>query len=145
MEIIVSSVIGGQLVPEVGMEEKLHQIIIEMRKSLKKQFVNKSFEGLAKIKINLYISGDLSEYCSKSGITKHQYFQKKNELVSEFCIDRYYWNSEPMLDTKKKFLLFLESSFINLGILIKEKLKSKGYKFDSEMFKEIALKSLIAL
>ena len=35
MEIIVSSVIGGQLVPEVGMEEKLHQIIIEMRKSLK--------------------------------------------------------------------------------------------------------------
>ena len=145
MEIIVSSVIGGQLVPEVGMEEKLHQIIIEMRKSLKKQFVNKSFEGLAKIKINLYISGYLSEYCSKSGITKHQYFQKKNEFITEFCVDRYYWNSEPKLDTKKKFLLFLESSFINLGILIKEKLKSKGYKFDSEMFKEIALKSLIAL
>ena len=44
MEIIVSSVIGGQLVPEVGMEEKLHQIIIEMRKSLKKQFVNKRSE-----------------------------------------------------------------------------------------------------
>ena len=145
MEIIVSSVIGGQLVPEVGMEEKLHQIIIEMRKSLKKQFVNNSFEGLSKIKINLYISGDLSEYCSKSGITKYRYFQKKNEFISEFCIDRYYWNSEPMLDTKKKFLLFLESSFINLGILIKEKLKSKGYNFDSEMFKEIALKSLIAL
>lgn len=52
MEIIVSSVIGGQLVPEVGMEEKLHQIIIEVRKSLKEHFVNKSFEGLAKIKIN---------------------------------------------------------------------------------------------
>ena len=116
-----------------------------MRKNLKKQFLNISFEGLAKIKINLYISGDVSEYSSKSGITKCRYFQKKNELVSEFCIDRYYWNSEPMLDTKKKFLLFLESSFINLGILIKEKLKSKGYKFDSEMFKEIALKSLIAL
>lgn len=116
-----------------------------MRKSLKKQFVNNSFEGLAKIKINLYISGDLSEYCSKSGITKYRYSQKKNEFISEFCIDRYYWNSEPMLDIKKKFLLFLESSFINLGILIKEKLKSKGYNFDNEMFKEIVLKSLIAL
>ena len=145
MEISVSSVIGGQLKPEVEMEKNLHQIIIEMRKNLKKQFLNISFEGLAKIKINLYISGDVSEYSSKSGITKCRYFQKKNELVSEFCIDRYYWNSEPMLDTKKKFLLFLGSSFINLGILIKEKLKSKGYKFDSEMFKEIALKSLIAL
>ena len=131
--------------PEVGMEKKIHQIIIEMRKSLKKQFVNNSFEGLAKIKINLYISGDLSEYCSKSGITKYRYSQKKNEFISEFCIDRYYWNSEPMLDIKKKFLLFLESSFINLGILIKEKLKSKGYNFDNEMFKEIVLKSLIAL
>ena len=145
MDIIVSSVIGGQLKPEVEMEKNLHQIIIEMRKNLKKQFLNISFEGLAKIKINLYISGDVSEYSSKSGITKCRYFQKKNELVSEFCIDRYYWNSEPMLDTKKKFILFLESSFINLGILIKEKLKSKGYNFDSEMFKEIALKSLIAL
>ena len=53
MEIIVSSVIGGQLKPEVEMEKKLHQIIIEMRKNLKKQFLNISFEGLAKIKINL--------------------------------------------------------------------------------------------
>ena len=145
MEISVSSVIGGQLKPEVEMEKNLHQIIIEMRKNLKKQFLNISFEGLAKIKINLYISGDVSEYSSKSGITKCRYSQKKNEFISEFCIDRYYWNSEPMLDIKKKFLLFLESSFINLGILIKEKLKSKGYNFDSEMFKEIVLRSLIAL
>ena len=59
MEIIVSSVIGGQLKPEVEMEKNLHQIIIEMRKNLKKQFLNISFEGLAKIKINLYISGDV--------------------------------------------------------------------------------------
>ena len=42
-----------------------------------------------------------------------------------------------MVDTKKKFLLFLESSFINLEILIKEKLKSKGYNFDNDMFKDI--------
>ena len=145
MEIIVSSVIGGQLVPEVGMEEKLHQIIIEMRKSLKKQFVNYSFEGFIKIKINLYISGDVSEYRSKSGITKYQYFQKKNEFITEFCVDRYYWNSEPKLDTKRKFLLFLESSLIDLGVLIKEKLESKGYNFDCEMFTETAFKSLIAL
>lgn len=31
------------------------------------------------------------------------------------------------------------------GLLIKEKLKSKGYNFDCKMFKEIALKSLRAL
>jgi|GEM_PF-6715753 hypothetical protein len=35
MEIIISSVIGGQIMPEVKIEKKLHQIIIEMRKSLK--------------------------------------------------------------------------------------------------------------
>ena len=94
--------------PEVGMEEKLHQIIIEVRKSLKEQFCKQVLEGLAKIKINLYISGDLSEYCSKSGITKHQYFQKKNEFITEFCVDRYYWNSEPKLDTKRNFYYFRE-------------------------------------
>ena len=31
MDIIVSSVIGGQLMPEIEMEKKLHQIIIEIR------------------------------------------------------------------------------------------------------------------
>jgi len=54
MEIIVSSVIGGQIVAEVGMERVLHQLIIEMRKSLKKQFANNSFDGLDKTKINIY-------------------------------------------------------------------------------------------
>ena len=48
MEIIVSSVIGGQLKPEVEMEKNLHQIIIEMRKNLKKAVFKYSFEGLAK-------------------------------------------------------------------------------------------------
>ena len=120
MEIIVSSVIGGQLKPEVEMEKNLHQIIIEMRKNLKKQFLNISFEGLAKIKINLYISGDVSEYSSKSGITKCRYFQKKNELVSEFCIDRYYWNSEPMLDTKKEISIIFREFVYKFRDLIKE-------------------------
>ncbi len=31
MDIIVSSVIGGQLMPEIKMEKKLHQIIIAIR------------------------------------------------------------------------------------------------------------------
>ena len=79
MEIIVSSVIGGQIVAEVGMERVLHQLIIEMRKSLKKQFANNSFDGLDKTKINIYISGDVSEYCTKSGITKCRYLRKKKE------------------------------------------------------------------
>ena len=44
---------------KIEMGKNLHQIIIEIRKNLKKQFLNISFEGLAKIKINLYISRDL--------------------------------------------------------------------------------------
>ena len=46
---------------------------------------------------------------------------------------------------KGNFYLFLESSLIDLGVLIKEKLESKGYNFDCEMFTETAFKSLIAL
>jgi len=49
MEIIVSSVIGGQIVAEVGMERVLHQLIIEMRKSLKKQFANNAFNGVLQL------------------------------------------------------------------------------------------------
>ena len=79
-----------------------------MRKSLKKQFANNSFDGLDKTKINIYISGNVSEYCTKSGITKCRYLRKKKEIISEFCIDRYYWTSEPLLDVKRKFLLFIE-------------------------------------
>ena len=145
MEIIVSSVIGGQIVAEVGMERVLHQLIIEMRKSLKKQFANNSFDGLDKTKINIYISGDVSEYCIESGITKCRYLRKKKEIISEFCIDRYYWTSEPLLDVKRKFLLFIKDSFVDLGVCIKKKLKSEGYDFDSEVFKEMVVKSLIEL
>lgn len=145
MEIVVSSVIGGEIVAEVGMERVLHLLIIEMRKSLKEQFVNKSFDGLDKIKINIYISGNVSEYCVKSGITKCRYSQKKKEIISEFCIDRCYWTSDPLLDVKRKFLLFIEDSFINLSMFIKKRLNSEGYDFDSEVFKEKILKSLIGL
>ena len=42
-----------QLMSKIEMGKNLHQIIIGIRKNLKKQFLNISFEGLAKIKINL--------------------------------------------------------------------------------------------
>ena len=115
-EIIAGSVIGEQLMLKIEMEKKPASNN-NWNKEKSKETVFKYFLWrTCQNKINLYISGDISEYCSKLGITKCRYFQKKNELVSESCIDRYYWNSEPMLDTKKKFLLFLESSFINLGL-----------------------------
>ena len=66
-------------------------------------------------------------------------------LLPSFVLIDIIGNSEPKLDTKRKFLLFLESSLIDLGVLIKEKLESKGYNFDCEMFTETAFKSLIAL
>lgn len=145
MKIIVSCVIGGELISGNGMEKVLHQLIIEMRKSLKKQFDSKTFDGLDKTKINLYISGNVSEFCSQSGIAKCQYVLKKKEIISEFCIDRYYWTSEPVLDLKKKFLSFMDNSLTNLSLSIKEKLKVKGLDFDSELFKETFLNSLIGL
>ena len=46
---------------------------------------------------------------------------------------------------RKEISIILESSLIDLGVLIKEKLESKGYNFDCEMFTETAFKSLIAL
>ena len=55
MEIVISSVIGGQIAAVEGLEKVVHALIIEMRMSFKKQFENKSFAGLDKVKINMYI------------------------------------------------------------------------------------------
>lgn len=86
MEIIVSSVIGGQIVAEVGMERVLHQLIIEMRKSLKKQFANNSFDGLDKTKINIYISGDVSEYCTNPELQNVDIFGRRKRLFQSFVL-----------------------------------------------------------
>lgn len=145
MEIVISSVIGGQIAAVEGLEKVVHALIIEMRMSFKKQFENKSFAGLDKVKINMYISGDVSEYCTTSEITKCLYFERKKQFISEFCIARSYWTSCSLSDVKGKFLLLIENLFVSLNMLIKHRLKCKGYDFDSEVFKEIVLKSLIEL
>ncbi|MDY6121556.1 MAG: Imm12 family immunity protein [Porphyromonas sp.] len=144
MEIILSSAIGGDISPEIK-AKNIHQLVIEVRKSLKTQFKDKFFYGVDKIKINLYVSGDISEYCTDSGVTKCRYFQKKQEIASEFCIDRSYWFSEPFLDYKRKFLLFMEASLSNLNAFMDKRLKSDGVKFDSTLFQETISESLISL
>uniref|UniRef100_UPI00359F5159 Imm12 family immunity protein n=1 Tax=Prevotella heparinolytica TaxID=28113 RepID=UPI00359F5159 len=63
----------------------IHSSIIKMRKPLKQNFAETSFEGLDRIKINIYISGDVSSYTEKTGITNTRYYKKKKEYTAEFC------------------------------------------------------------
>lgn len=142
MEVILSTVIGGEITVEVDGGKIVHSLIIKMRNSLKEHFKKIFFEGLDRIKINVYISGDVSSYCDKTGITANRYFRAKTEYTTEFCIDKNYWSLEPVLPVDRKFILFMENSLIQLGGIIEKKLKAAGYNFDGELFKEIVLKSL---
>lgn len=142
MEIVLSTAIGGDISSEIN-AKNIHQLVIEVRKSLKTQFKDKFFHGVDKINIDLYIDGDISEYCTESGVAKCRYYQKKREIASEFCIDRNYWFSEPFLDYKGKFILFMKISLLNLNAFIEKRLKSDGVSFDSTLFQETVLESLM--
>lgn len=121
MEVILSTVIGDEITVELDGEKIVHSLIIKMRKSLKKHFKKIFFEGLDRIKINVYISGDVSSYCDKTGITATRYFRAKTEYTTEFCIDKNYWSLEPVLPVDRKFILFMENSLIQLGGIIEKK------------------------
>ena len=137
MEVILSTVIGGEITVEVDGGKIVHSLIIKMRNSLKEHFKKIFFEGLDRIKINVYISGDVSSYCDKTGITATRYFRAKTEYTT-----KNYWSLEPVLPVDRKFILFMENSLIQLGGIIEKKLKAAGYNFDGELFKEIVFKSL---
>ncbi|WP_024469397.1 Imm12 family immunity protein [Treponema pedis] len=142
MEIILSAAIGGEITADCDGGKTIHSSIIKMRASLKEHFEKSSFEGLNKIKISVYIGGDVSAYCDKTGITVTRYSHTKKECAAEFCIDKKYWTSAPVLPIKKKFILFIEKSLISLGEIIGKKLKATGCNFDCKLFKETVIKSL---
>ncbi len=116
MEIILSAAIGGDITSEIDGAKIIHSSIIKMRKSLKQNFAETSFEGLDRIKINIYISGDVSSYTEKTGITNTRYYKKKKNIRRSFVK--------------------------NLSKIIKNRLKTDGHNFDVNLFKEIVLKSL---
>ena len=142
MEIIVSTAIGGEITDGVDGEMIIHALIIRMRKSLKKYFEEIFFESLGKIRIKIYVSGKVSAYCDKTGITATRYSRAKKEYMAELCIDKHYWTSEPVLTIKRRFLLFMENSSVGLSEIIEKRLKADGYDFDGNLFKEIVFKSL---
>ncbi|MEL3912083.1 Imm12 family immunity protein [Treponema pedis] len=142
MEIILSAAIGGEITADCDGGKTIHSSIIKMRASLKEGFKKIFFEGLNRIKINLYIGGDVSAYCDKTSITVTRYSHTKKECAAELCIDKNYWTSEPVLPIKKKFILFIEKSLISLGEIIGKKLKAVGCDFDCKLFKETVIKSL---
>ena len=140
MEVILSTVIGGEITVELDGEKIVHSLIIKMRNSLKKHFKKIFFEGLDRIKINVYISGDVSSYCDKTGITATRYFRAKTEYTTEFCIDKNYWSLEPVLPVDRKFILFMENSLIQLGGIIEKNLKQPDIILMASCLKKLFLK-----
>jgi hypothetical protein len=127
MNFIISTAIGGQ-VTNVS-NASLRNINLSMAKCLKNRFENIEFVGLDKLKINLYISGDISEYCNCSGIKNVRYIKNKKEISSEFCIQRNYWDTLPELSIEDKFIKFMYLSLLDLSISIEKKLENNGYFF----------------
>ncbi len=145
MEICVNLALGGDVAESADLSNVIFRLVIEMRKTLKAQFRDKCFDGLNKMKITIFVSGDVSEYSPQTGIKSCRYYQKKKEVQSSCCISSDYWLAEPLLDRKQKFLLFLEQTFADLSVLIEKKLKVARCDFDSEAFKESLSKSLMDL
>ena len=135
MNFVISTAIGGQVTNEPN--TNLRSININITKCLKDRFENVEFIGLNKISINLYISGDVSEYCNCSGISKVRYIKKKKEISVEFCIQRTYWDTLTEISLEEKFLRFISSSLFDLGVEIDKKLKINHFQFDKEKFNEI--------
>ena len=145
MEICVNLVLGGDVAESGDMSNVVFRLVIEMLKTLKAQFGDKCFDGLDRVKITMFVSGDVSEYSPQTGIISCRYYQKKKEVLSSFCISRNYWHTEPLLDGKQKFLLFLEQTFTDLSALVEKKLKAARCDFDGVAFKESLSKSLQGL
>jgi len=135
MNFVISTAIGGQVTNEPNVN--IMNININMIKRLKSGFENIEFAELDKIKINLYISGDVSEYCYCAGIKNVRYIKNKKEISSEFCIPRTYWDTLPELCLEEKFFKFIYLSLFDLGLAICAKLKSNNYIFDKEKYNNI--------
>ena len=135
MNFVISTAIGGEVTNEP--DTNLRSIIINMAKRLKNGFENVDFVGLNKISINLYISGDISEYCNFPGISKVRYIKKKKEISVEFCIQRTYWETLTEMSLEEKFWQFISSSLFDLEIEIDKKLKINDFPFEKEKFNAI--------
>jgi hypothetical protein len=135
MNFVISTTIGGQ-VTNVS-NASLRNLNLSMAKCLKNGFENIEFVGLDKLKINLYISGDISEYCNCSGIKNVRYIKNKKEISSELCIQRNYWDTLPELSIEEKFIKFMYLSLLDLSISIEKKLENNSYFFDKEKFNKI--------
>ncbi|MDR2905504.1 MAG: immunity protein 12 [Helicobacteraceae bacterium] len=135
MNFVISAAIGGQATNVSN--ASLRNLNLSMAKYLKSGFENIEFVGVDKLKINLYISGDISEYCNCSGIKNVRYIKNKKEISSELCIQRIYWDTLPELSIEEKFIKFMYSSLLDLSILIEKKLENNGYFFDKEKFNKI--------
>jgi hypothetical protein len=79
MELVISTAIGGQVIEDPNVNIRV--INISLLKEIKQKFEEIEFENLKKVKVNLYISGDVSEYCDKTGISKNRYFKEKRSII----------------------------------------------------------------
>lgn len=128
MELVISTAIGGQVVDDPNINIRV--INIALIKEIKQRFLAIEFESLKKIKVDLYISGDVSEYCEQTGIYKNKYFKTKLEVSSEFCLSRSYWNNTGEQSIEEKLKEFIKKSLIVLGDFIKEKLKGSDFNLE---------------
>ncbi|AZA78668.1 hypothetical protein EG347_14700 [Chryseobacterium sp. G0186] len=136
MELVISTAIGGQVVDDPNINIRV--INIALIKEIKQRFLEIEFESLKKIKVDLYISGDVSEYCEQTGIYKNKYFKTKLEVSSEFCLSRSYWNTSGGQPVEEKLKEFIKKSLIVLGDFIKEKLEGSDFRLEQylKVFKD---------
>ncbi|SHG43081.1 Imm12 family immunity protein [Pedobacter caeni] len=141
MDFVISTAIGGQVLSDVESNKWLKDIQIGISKILKENFKGIEIAGLQKIKINLYISGDISEYCDKIGISKSKYLKAKNEISTEFCITRDFWNKGSVNQADLQFVEFLKQSLLDLSDFVENKLNSVKISFQKDVFITTVLRS----
>lgn len=129
MEVVINVAYGGENLAQ----EVLVNRVRDIRKVIKEEFSPFIQEGLEKIKIYLFLNGDLTSYYDRTGLYKPTYYSKKKEFVINICFDTSNWSNN--YDSN---LLFFNSSFCNLLIdsikVLDEKLRKNKIFIDLELY-----------
>ena len=104
-----------------------HPLIISLRKSLK-LIQNNHYCTLEHFKLQMRISGEISEFKEETGIHYLRLMKKRNYVMGEIVFGKEVWTNKTTLEVVSAFCYYTEQLF--LGII--DKLKKNAIEIDHE-------------
>ena len=134
MEITLTAQVGGSDVGNI-----CNPLIVSLRKSLK-LIQNDYSSGLDKFKLQMRISGEVSEYKEETGVHNIRLMKKNNYILGELVFGKEIWENKTSIEIILAFCDYTEKLFIS----IIDKLKNSKIQIEEEKLifdlRNIALK-----